>query len=127
MDGVRGRERHRESSLEQRPPSRNSKGHQATQHNDVSGHAHTKSNFKHFGQRCTFHPTCFCETHVLSNVFHQAAEEVVGTASSGGRAEFFSVTKQSDNTGGLEQCKYNTSTDPFSRCATSFNYGYSLS
>ena len=48
---------------------------------------------------CFFHHTSFCETHVLSSVFPQAAEEDVGTASSEDRAEFFSVTSQSDNTG----------------------------
>ena len=49
-----------------------------------------------------FHPTCFCATHVLSSVFPQAADEDVGTATSGDRAEFFSVTNQSDNTSGLK-------------------------
>ena len=56
--------------IEQRPPSRSSKGYQGTQHNDVAGYAPTKNNFKHFGQRYIFHPCqiklciiwcdCFC-------------------------------------------------------------------
>ena len=49
-----------------------------------------------------FHPTCFCETHVLSSVFPQAAEEDVGTATSGDRAEFFNATNPSDSTGALK-------------------------
>ena len=53
-------------------------------------------------RRAIFHPTCYCATHVLSSVFPQAAEEDVGTATSGDRAEFFSVTSQSDNTSGLK-------------------------
>ena len=68
----------------------------------VAGYAHTINVFKHFGQRCTFFIPRVSVTHVLISVFPQVAEEDVGTATSGDRAEFFSVTNQSDNTNGLK-------------------------
>ena len=59
-----------------------------------------------------FHLTCFCAAHVLSSVFPQVAEEDVGTATSGDRAEFFSVTNQSDNTSGLKAASAQTDQRP---------------
>ena len=81
--------------------SRSSKSYQGTQHNDVAGYARTKNQTLR-SSIYFFHPTCFCETHFLSSVIPQAAEEDVGTATSGDRAEFLDATNLSDNTGALK-------------------------
>ena len=62
-----------------------------------------QNNFKHLVTgKPFFIPHVSERTHVLSSVFAHAAEEDVGTATSGDCAEFFNATNPSDNTGALK-------------------------